>query len=168
MDLGSNMKIILVRHGEAENASGTISDSQRDLTDKGVSDIHKIGKFIKNSSLAVKQVYYSPYTRTKHTAEILSEELKYSCEMVPSDDLLAGKGCTDIISCLVNFTNSDTVLLVGHNPDITFFAAKLLGNSSAAANLIFQPGSTIAINVAREKFAHGQIIWAISPDNLGI
>ncbi|MBL0953891.1 MULTISPECIES: phosphohistidine phosphatase SixA [Leptospira] len=161
------MKIILVRHGEAENSTPTISDSQRELTDKGRSDIHKIGKFIKNSSLSVKQVYYSPYTRTKHTAEILSEELKYNGEMVASDDLAAGRGCTDIISCLVNFSNSDTVLLVGHNPDITYFAAKLLGNSSVAENLVFQPGSTIAINVAREKFNHGQIIWAISPDNLG-
>ncbi|MBM9548065.1 phosphohistidine phosphatase SixA [Leptospira sp. 201903074] len=162
------MKIILVRHGEAENATPTISDTQRELTDKGVSDIHKIGRFIKNSALAVKQVYYSPYLRTKHTAEILSEELKYGGEMLASDDLAAGKGCSDIISCLVNFSNSDTVLLVGHNPDITYFAARLLGNATVAENLIFQPGSTIAINVAREKFAHGQIIWAISPDNLGI
>ncbi|EOQ95309.1 phosphohistidine phosphatase SixA [Leptospira wolbachii serovar Codice str. CDC] len=162
------MKIILVRHGEAENATPTISDTQRELTDKGISDIHKIGRFIKNSALSVKQVYYSPYLRTKHTAEILSDELKYNGEMLASDDLAAGKGCSDIISCLVNFTNSDTVLLVGHNPDITYFAARLLGNATVAENLIFQPGSTIAINVAREKFAHGQIIWAISLDNLGI
>ncbi|MDF3820746.1 phosphohistidine phosphatase SixA [Leptospira sp. 96542] len=160
------MKIILVRHGEAENPSSSLSDQVRTLTDKGVTDIHKIGKFIKNSSLKVNQLYYSPYLRTKKTAEILSEELEFQGDLKPAEELAAGNGCTDIISYLVNCSNSDTVLLVGHNPDITYFAARLLGNTHTAENLIFQPGSTVAINVAREKFSQGQIIWAISPDYL--
>lgn len=161
------MKIILVRHGEAENPSPNLSDKSRELTPKGNRDIHKIGKFIKNSSLKVNHVFFSPYTRTKQTAEILSEELEYDGELVPAEELACGNQCSDIISCLVQYGNSETVLLVGHNPDIAYFAAQLLGNSSSVENLVFQPGSTIAINVAREKFAHGQIIWALSPDNIG-
>ncbi|TGN17068.1 phosphohistidine phosphatase SixA [Leptospira idonii] len=160
------MKIILVRHGEAEDPASSKSDQSRTLTEKGIRDIHKIGRFINKSSLKVSQVYYSPYIRTRLTAEILSEEIQFQGSPVPSDELAAGAGCTNILSDLVSLTNSDTVLLVGHNPDITDFAAKLLGNTCAAQNLVFQPGSTIAINVAREKFAHGQIIWALSPDLL--
>ncbi|MCZ8343124.1 MAG: phosphohistidine phosphatase SixA [Leptospira sp.] len=162
------MKIILVRHGEAENPSPSISDQSRTLTPKGDNDIHKIGRFIKSSTLKVNHLFFSPYTRTKQTAEILCKEIDYKGEMISAEELACGNGCSDIISCLVEFGNSDTVLLVGHNPDITYFAAQLLGNSSAVENLVFQPGSTIAINVAREKFSHGQIIWAISPDQLNL
>ncbi|MCZ8157504.1 MAG: phosphohistidine phosphatase SixA [Leptospira sp.] len=161
------MKIILVRHGEAEDPSSATSDQSRRLTEKGESDIHKIGRFIKSSPLKVSQVFYSPYTRTRLTAEILSKEIAFSGEPTSYDVLAAGARCSDILSCLVSLNNSDTVLLVGHNPDITLFAAELLGNASTSENLVFMPGSSIAINVAREKFAHGQIIWAISPDMLG-
>jgi phosphohistidine phosphatase len=161
------MKIILVRHGEAEDAALAKSDHSRVLTQKGISDIHKIGKFILHSPLKVSQVFYSPYTRTRLTAEILSEEIAFVGEPVSSEVLAAGAKCSDMISCLTSLSNSDTVLLVAHNPDISFFAAQLLGNSFTSENLNFLPGTTIAINVARERFAHGQIIWAISPDMLG-
>lgn len=161
------MKIILVRHGEAEDPASAKSDQSRTLTEKGVRDIHKIGKFIHNSPLKVSRVFYSPYIRTKLTAEILSEEIEFTGEPKSYQELAAGAQCSDFLSCLVSLNNSDTVLLVGHNPDITTFAAQLLGNSSTAENLIFLPGSTVAINVARERFANGQIIWALSPDMLG-
>lgn len=161
------MKVILVRHGEAEDPALAKSDQSRTLTEKGVRDIHKIGRFIHNSPLKVSQVFYSPYTRTRLTAEILSEEIEFSGQPISQLELAAGAKCSDFLCCLESLKNSDTVLLVGHNPDITIFAAQLLGNSSAAENLIFLPGSTIAINVARERFANGQIIWALSPDMLG-
>jgi phosphohistidine phosphatase len=160
------MKIILVRHGEAEDPASAKSDQSRTLTEKGVRDIHKIGRFIHNSPLKVSQVFYSPYTRTRLTAEILSEEIDFPREPISYEELAAGARCSDFLSCLVSLNNSDTVLLVAHNPDITVFAAQLLGNSSTADNLIFLPGSTVAINVARERFANGQIIWALSPDML--
>mgnify|MGYP001607788115 FL=1 len=161
------MKIILVRHGEAEDPASAKSDQLRTLTEKGKSDIHKIGKFLRNSPLKVSKVFYSPYARTRLTAEILSEEISFNGEPISYDPIASGAKCSDFLSCLLSLTNSDTVLLVAHNPDITYFAAELLGNSQTAENLIFLPGSSIAINVAREKFAHGQIIWAISPDMLG-
>ncbi|GBF51453.1 phosphohistidine phosphatase [Leptospira ryugenii] len=160
------MKVILVRHGEAEDPASVKSDQARTLTDKGVEDVHKIGRFIRNTPLKVSKLFYSPYLRTRLTAEIISEEISFEGEPVAYDPIASGAKCSDFLSCLSSLSNSDTVLLVGHNPDITFFAAELLGNSRTAENLVFFPGSTIAINVAREKFAHGQIIWALSPDML--
>ncbi|MDF3823210.1 hypothetical protein P3G55_25205, partial [Leptospira sp. 96542] len=41
---------------------------------------------------------YSPYLRTKKTAEILSEELEFQGDLKPAEELAAGNGCTDIIS----------------------------------------------------------------------
>lgn len=164
LNLVNCMKVILVRHGEAEEASVSGSDQNRALTAKGQSDVRKVGRFIRGSQLNVTHVFHSPYLRTRVTASILSEEIQFLGQAISSEELSAGSSCDTIITCLQNLTNSDTVVLVGHNPDITFFAAQLLGNHSYSENLIFQPGSSVAINVAREKLARGQLLWAISPD----
>lgn len=164
---GTIMKIILVRHGEAEDASLETTDQKRALTAKGIDDIHKIGAFVRNSHIKIKEIYHSPYQRTKHTAHILAEELNMSPESIFSaESLSAGSDCSNVLPKLNYCTNSDAIIVVAHNPDITIFAAKLLGDSHFTENLHFSPGTTIALNVAKEKFCKGQILWAISPDFL--
>lgn len=161
------MKIILVRHGEAEDASPETTDRQRALTAKGIDDVHKIGAFVRNSHIKIKEIYHSPYNRTKHTAQILAEELNMTTESIFSaDSLSAGSDCSNLLPKFSYCTNSDAIIVVAHNPDITMFAAKLLGDSHFSENIHFSPGTTIALNVAKEKFCKGQILWAISPDFL--
>lgn len=159
------MKIILVRHGEAEDSSLAGSDRERKLTEKGIEDIHKIGQFIKNTQLKISHIFHSPYQRTKHTADILAEELHLEDHVISSDELSAGCNCCDILPDLSCFSNSDAVIIVGHNPDILHFACHLLGHNYED-NLILSPGSMIAVNVPKEKFSHGKILWVISPDFL--
>lgn len=159
------MKLILARHGEAEDVSPTGKDRDRELTPKGKEDIHKMGRFIQLSSLKVKYIYHSPYLRTRQTAEIFAEELKIEL-LEPCDELAPGKSCEDIIHKIKNFSNSEALLIVSHNPGIAHFAAYLIQDDALAPHLPFRPGTTIAINVARERFQKGQIIWMISPDDL--
>ncbi len=158
------MKIILVRHGEAESVSPE-GDRNRKLTTKGIEDIHKIGAFIRNANLRIAQIYYSPYLRTKHTADILAEELHLEDHTIAADELCAGRDCSELLPDLCSYTNSDAIILVGHNPDIAYFLSKLLGQS-CETNLIFSPGTTVAVNVPKEKFSQGQILWVVSPDFL--
>jgi phosphohistidine phosphatase len=160
------MKIILVRHGEAEDIFLAGSDRERKLTDKGVSDIHKIGAFIRNSHLKVTTIYHSPYERTKNTAHIIASELHLEDHVFSAKELSAGSDCCNILPDLCSWSNSDAIVIVGHNPDIAYFAAKLLGASSCENHLVFSPGTAIAVNVAKERFSHGQILWVVSPDFL--
>lgn len=159
------MKIILVRHGEAEEAYISGSDRGRRLTEKGVEDIHKIGNFILHSHLKVVHIYHSPYERTRLTAEILASHLELEEHIHASEDLSAGCDCCRILPDLSPYTNSDAIIIVAHNPDITHFAARLLG-STCESNLLFSPGTTLAVNVPKEKFSQGQILWMVSPDFL--
>ncbi|MEM7183469.1 MAG: phosphohistidine phosphatase SixA [Spirochaetota bacterium] len=161
------MKLIIARHGEAESFSSSGYDKDRSLTSKGESDIAKIGQFIANSPLTINRIFHSPYLRTRQTAEII-------CKQQENQELFAESSPLLTPSCdYVNFlpqlsgsSNSACVLIVGHNPDVSFFAARLIKDSSLQTALIFQPGTTIAINVAKEKFSQGQLIWCISPDFL--
>jgi phosphohistidine phosphatase len=158
------MKLIISRHGEAEDLSSSGYDKDRNLTQKGRLDIEKMGRFIQSSPLKVTRIYHSPYIRTQETAEIYSKI--FSLPLEPAGCLAPACNCNDLLTDICNFSNSETILVVGHNPDISFFAAGLLRNNSLASMFTFSPGATVAINVAREKFSNGQLIWIISPELL--
>ncbi len=160
------MKIILARHGEAENFSPSGYDKDRRLTENGIQDIRKMASFIRLSSLRVQHIYHSPYVRTRETAEIYAEELGITEVIESCDELAPENECSDLLCRLKPYSNSETFLLVSHNPGIGHFAAQLIQEDSLFTNLPFLPGTTLAINIAREKFSRGQIIWMISPSDL--
>ncbi|MBP7282300.1 MAG: phosphohistidine phosphatase SixA [Leptospiraceae bacterium] len=160
------MKLIIGRHGEAESNSLTGLDKDRRLTEKGRADIARMADFILNTPLKVTQIFHSPYIRTNETAEIYSEILQFQGSLNPANSLLPSTDYTDLIPTLSKFSNSDTVLIIGHNPDVSFFAAKLIQDESLSRTFGFTPGTTVAINIAKENFLRGQLIWMISPEFL--
>lgn len=161
------MKLIIIRHGEAEFSAATGLDKDRELTENGIADIGKIGNFIVGSSLKIHRIYHSPYRRTLQTAEILHEKLEIpELPVLADNDLMPGCDYMKFLPTLTSFSNSETVVIVGHNPDVAFFAAQLLKDISLQAVLLFQPGTCMGINIAKERFFGGQLIWYISPNNL--
>lgn len=160
------MKLIIGRHGDAEPTSPTGLDRDRSLTEKGKSDIEKMGEFIFKSSLKVSHIFHSPYKRTTETAEIFAKNLQFDRTPMPADELLPSNDYTEIFPQLSKFTNSDTILLIGHNPDVSYFAARLIRDVSISRSFVFSTGTTIAINIPKENFSFGQLIWMISPDFL--
>ncbi|MCC6276058.1 MAG: phosphohistidine phosphatase SixA [Leptospiraceae bacterium] len=163
------MKIIIARHGEAERDSSTGLDKDRILTEKGIADIKKMADFIRESPLKVSHIYYSPYKRTEMTADIFAQELGVT-DVLPSDRLLPSENYLEICHDLDHFSNSETILLIGHSPDVSYFSSKLISPSNCLSacspSFVFSPGTTVAMNIAKENFMKGQIIWIISPEYL--
>ncbi|ABJ79789.1 phosphohistidine phosphatase SixA [Leptospira borgpetersenii serovar Hardjo-bovis] len=160
------MKIIIARHGEAETTSPDGTDRSRSLTSKGKADVLKMADFFK-IGFKITKIYHSPYERTTNTAKIYTDILHPERETESLDHLKAGQDMAQVCPIIREYSNSDTILLVGHSPDVSVFAEKLLGISGVGKSFLFSPGSALAINVPREKFHDGQIIWFVCPDFLG-
>ncbi|AVQ10573.1 MULTISPECIES: phosphohistidine phosphatase SixA [Leptospira] len=159
------MKIIIARHGEAETTSPDGTDRSRPLTSKGEADVRKMANFFK-IGFKITKIYHSPFERTTNTAKIYTDILHPEQETESLDYLKAGQDMSQVCPIIREFSNSDTILLVGHSPDVSVFAEKLLGISGIGKSFLFSPGSALAINVPREKFHDGQIIWFVCPDFL--
>ncbi|ASV06687.1 phosphohistidine phosphatase SixA [Leptospira interrogans] len=159
------MKIIIARHGEAETTSLDGTDRSRPLTAKGEADVRKMGNFFK-TGFKITKIYHSPYERTKNTAKIYTDILQPEQETESLNYLEAGQDMSRVCPMIREYSNSDAILLVGHSPDVSIFAEKLLGISGVGKSFLFSPGSALAINVPREKFHDGQIIWFVCPDFL--
>jgi phosphohistidine phosphatase len=160
------MKLILVRHGEASDSSSSGLDRDRPLTDKGKIDVEKLAHYLSKTNLNFHQIYHSPFLRTTQTANKLEEILKPKEPNESCKDLGCGEDCFQIFVELRKFTNSETIIIVGHNPDIAFLASRLLGESKQFPFLQFNPGTCIAINVAKETLDRGKLLWMVSPDFL--
>ncbi len=63
------LKYYLLRHAEREKIGIKERIALAELTEKGKEDAYKLGKFLKNKLKGKVVVYYTPFKRTKQTAE---------------------------------------------------------------------------------------------------
>lgn len=120
------MYIILMRHGEAEPETESVSNRNRSLTPKGMRQARRsarmLARFLKDNSI---RIYTSPYYRTRQTAAILAEEC-FAEEIHTADELLSGNW-----QMVLNHLISDgsPIALVSHHP---FLQSYLLSAASCA------------------------------------
>ena len=122
-------KLFLIRHAEAnENIFKDFSDFERMLTNKGTSQASHLGNFFNQNSINVDLIITSDAERTFTTAKIIAEQIKYSFESIQSSHDLYQSSVRLYLEMLHTIDDiNECVLLVGHNPAITYAAEYLTG-----------------------------------------
>ena len=141
------MLLFLLRHAEAEPC--VTSDADRVLTPKGIEQAAVVGAFCRRRALRPALVLTSPYSRTVQTGQIVAAELGE----VPrqSDAFLAsGMEPETAFTELRAYRHLESLLLVGHQPDLGILAAALLGMKDPG-NIPFKLASLVGLRV--ERFA---------------
>ena len=116
-------QLYIVRHAEAEPKKTT--DEKRCLTPKGERQATKIGRFCAKQEFAVGPIFSSPLVRAVQTAELLAKPLDAKVQI--SRELAAGMTPARLRAFLREQHAFDTLLVVGHEPDLSQAAADLLG-----------------------------------------
>ncbi len=131
------MNLLIMRHAEAEPLGGAIqADADRPLTPQGQVDAHSVGTQIKEKSLKVEAVVSSPLTRCLQTAVIVGHALGLP-EVYPNA-ILGPYGIIPDIGPILDNYKDQTVLLVGHHPDMG-----LLATSMITPEIVFTPATLI-------------------------
>jgi len=117
------MNLYLLRHAEAIDQAKT--DAARYLTDKGISQAKTVGRFCRDFGIVPDLILTSPYRRAEQTADIVAR--KTGGKLVVAPFLGSGMQPGDAIKELDAYPNLSSVMLVGHEPDFSHFAATLLG-----------------------------------------
>lgn len=160
------MKLIIVRHGEAD-ASVSELDAQRQLTDRGRGDIARMGKLAKETGWKFKDIRHSPLLRTLQTAGILTKEFDSDKAMLKEEPLLApGIDLGQAESLLAGYDSSDASIWVFHAPDVARLSVHLTGMPENG--FYFPPGTMVAINVVTPNpVGRSMLIWKMQPEFLG-
>lgn len=105
-----------MRHAKSSWNTDGLGDHARPLNSRGRRSATALGDWIRSKDLAVDQAYISTAQRTRETFA----ELKLGCESVYLDSLYHA-GANDMREVLKN-AQGETMLIVGHNPGIAWFA----------------------------------------------
>ena len=112
------MNLYLLRHGEAVPPNGTMTDAERTLSDRGRTDIERVGRILSRLTPAVARVVTSPLVRAVETAEIVSSVIPWHPAVSRSGNLVPGFRVKDFLGELADL-KEENLLAVGHQPDLT-------------------------------------------------
>lgn len=113
-------RLVLMRHAKSSWASPGLRDHDRPLNERGRRSAKALGDWIRANNIFVNQVLVSSSTRTLETLRLLELE----CEREVLDSLYHADHSA-MMSAL-NSATGQTVLMLGHNPGIAYFAHRLV------------------------------------------
>jgi len=159
------MKIYLLRHGIAEPQSegNRFSDADRALTPEGITKLRQTGLGLKKLGVSLDLVASSPLIRARETAENVTEIVKCKEPIQLWDQLAPGGAIDGLMQKLQNHQDKNSVLLVGHQPDMGFLASFLIFGSNKIS-LAFKKGGIccVQINEVPPQFP-GELVWMLTP-----
>jgi phosphohistidine phosphatase len=157
--------LYLMRHGVAEVVPSTpgSGDASRALTPDGKNRMLKAAKGLQNLGVELDWILTSPLKRANQTAEIVASVMGGKVHFETCPDLAPGGSAEALVTHLARHLTRRRVLLVGHEPDISELAARLIG-ATGSANVAFRKGGCCLIRF--KKFppqSPGELIWWLTP-----
>lgn len=120
--------LLIMRHAKSSWEFTNLSDHDRPLNDRGKRDAPRMGKVLLKERLIPQLIISSSAARARSTAEKVAKMSRYNGE-ISIDSSLYRAGSSAYMNALRRLTNqTDTVLIVGHNPDVEHLVEILTGN----------------------------------------
>lgn len=124
--------LYILRHGEAGMIAA--SDSARELTERGKEQTATLAQILRKQGLTFDLALVSPYVRAQQTAKIVLDEfgsgsIKEDCDMLVPEGQVTG-----VIEKLAA-RQKNSILLVSHQPFVSYLIASLVNGESSAASL---------------------------------
>ena len=119
------MDLILWRHAEAKEASGSVADGDRELTARGLKQAHEAAEWLRRQRLPKVTLLSGPAKHALQTAETLGLPVKVKRQ------LGAGAGTADLLGAADWPDHPGAIILVSHQPALGRLAALLLAGTEA-------------------------------------
>tara|TARA_Y100000741_G_scaffold292148_1_gene232357 strand:- start:1720 stop:2214 length:495 start_codon:yes stop_codon:yes gene_type:complete len=123
-------QIYVLRHAKSSWDNSNLSDFERPLADRGISDAKKMSKFLKDMNIKIDKVLCSNAIRAKETFDLTADGFNFEIDKATYLDKLYFGDTTTIIQDLKELDESlNNILIVGHNPTLHYLV-EILTNES--------------------------------------
>lgn len=103
--------------------------------------------------------------RAADTAKIVAQALRIEIKLQICNELAPGSSLPHLLRYLAKFKKLNSLLLIGHEPDLSYFASALLGKKTPIIE--FKKGSLCCIEVATiPSRRDGILLWYLTPKQL--
>ena len=157
------MRIILFRHGiaEARDAARWPDDAERPLTARGERRARRAALGLTRIERGIARVATSPFKRAERTARILGRVLGIEPQAI--DALAPGGSARKVVEALNGPPGGDSIVLVGHEPDLGALAGLLLFGNLEAALPLKKAGACAIEFEPPVRPGGGTLMWAAPP-----
>jgi phosphohistidine phosphatase len=115
--------LYLLRHAKSSWAENGLSDKQRPLGERGLHDAPMMGERFNSREETLDRVISSPALRAHTTAQLFCEACGFPPQDIELESDLYFLGSGSIEDVILNQDDQlRALMLVFHNPDITYFA----------------------------------------------
>lgn len=126
--------ILLLRHAKSSWDDPSLEDFDRPLSGRGLEDAPRIGKYLKKVGYRPEYVVSSTAKRAKQTTQLCLEGMKRDESLVKWEDGLYFESVNKYIKAIHQApANTETIMVVGHNPLIEATATILSGGRDKTA-----------------------------------
>ena len=141
--------IFIVRHGEAKSTEPGGKDIDRELAAEGLQQSSRLGVYIYKKNTDIDGIITSNALRAKQTAELIADQLNFDISKIVEDEDIY-EASVRILLDKVSALNTDwnEVILVGHNPVISYFVEYLTGHHFDG----MVPGSMVKVSFDSEDW----------------
>jgi len=161
------MVLYVLRHALAEETS-VGGDDARHLTDIGRERTEKAALGMHAIGVEFDVILTSPIARAAETAEIVAAA--YETRPTPRVlmELATGIAPADAVAALAPYGRDDSVMIVGHEPQLSALISILLTGEPDGMHLRLRKGGCVALELPAKKIERGtaELLWMMSQRQL--
>jgi phosphohistidine phosphatase len=163
-----NMELYLLRHGIAVDRGSTdyATDAARPLTPDGERKMRQIAKGMKALGITFDMILASPNLRTQQTAKVVAKFCK--AKVILTENLAPEGNVESLIEEInANQDGLNSILLVGHEPDISRLISLLVADSPDLVSIAMRKGGLCKLSL--DILLNGRcasLEWLLTPRQL--
>ena len=155
------MFIYFLRHASAgQSLTNAKKDEKRCLDRDGIEQCGYIGRALAALGVHVEVIISSPLKRSTQTAALVGNEMGHEGKLVLENALRPEANFSDFQKLLAKYGRQDSILLVGHNPNLREFLGRVISPSGCEATIDLKKGAVAKVETRRSS---GSLSWCFTP-----
>jgi phosphohistidine phosphatase len=155
------MFLYFLRHASAgQRLTSAKKDEKRGLDKDGIEQCGYIGRALAALGAQVEIIISSPLKRATQTASLVGNEMGHEGKLVIETALRPQASFSDFQKMLEKYARQDSVLVVGHNPNLREFLGRIISDSGCEAVVDLKKGAVAKVEMRRNS---GSLSWCITP-----
>jgi phosphohistidine phosphatase len=155
------MVIYFLRHASAgESLANPKKDEKRALDQSGIEQCGYVGRALTALDVHVDAIISSPLKRATQTASLVGNEIGHEGKLHLEDGLKPGASFSDFRRLLTKYAKLETLMVVGHNPNLSEFLGRTIGKGGNEASVDLKKGAVARVETSRHS---GTLNWCLTP-----
>ena len=155
------MFLYFLRHASAgQPLSNVKKDEKRGLDKDGIEQCGYVGRALAALGVQVEVIVSSPLKRSTQTAALVGNEMGHEGKLVLEAALRPEATFSDFQKMLEKYARLDSVMVVGHNPNLREFLGRVISEAGCEATVELKKGAVAKVEMRRSS---GSLSWCITP-----